>query len=59
MFGVRPSLLPTDALLASYSSSGAYTDCYSVRLDRPASLGEFMEAFYTTRVFKLERWLLA
>ena len=59
MFGVRAASLPPDALLASYSRSGAYTDCYSVTLDRPASLGDFMEAFYTTRVFKLERWLLA
>ena len=59
MFGVRSAPLPSDALLASYSRSGAYTDCYSVSLDRPASLCEFMEAFYTSRIFKLERWLLA
>lgn len=59
MLSVRSAPLPRDALLASYSSSGAYTDCYSVRLDRPASLCDFMAAFYTTRIFKLERWLLA
>lgn len=59
MLCVRSAPLPPDALLATYSSSGAYTDCYSVRLDRPVSLGEFMAAFYTTRIFKLERWLLA
>lgn len=56
---IRSAPLPPDALLASYSSCGAYTDCYSVRLDRPASLGDFMAAFYTTGIFKLERWLLA
>ena len=59
MFGVRPAPLPPDALLASYSNSGAYTDCYTVSLDRPATLSEFMQAFYTTRIFKLERWMLA
>jgi hypothetical protein len=58
MLSVRSAPLPPDALLASYSSSGAYTDCYSVQLDRPASLGDFMAAFYTTGIFKLERWLL-
>ena len=59
MLRVRSAPLPPGALLAFYSSSGAYTDCYSVRLDRPASLGDFMAAFYTTGIFKLERWLLA
>lgn len=59
MFGIRSVPLPPHALLASYTNSGSYTDCYSVRVDRPVSLSEFMEAFYTTRIFKLERWLLA
>jgi hypothetical protein len=59
MLSVRSASLPPDALLASYSTSGAYTDCYSVRLERPASLVDFMAAFYTTGIFKLERWLLA
>lgn len=56
MLSVRSAPLPPDALLASYSSSGAYTDCYSVRLDPPVSLGDFMAAFYTTGIFKLE-WI--
>ena len=51
--------LPTDAHLQSYVTSGAYTDCYVVTLPRQASLAEFMSAFYTTPIFKLERWLLA
>ena len=56
---VRSSPLPPHASLAAYSSKGAYTDCYSVRIDRSVSLAEFMTAFYINRIFKLERWLLA
>lgn len=56
---VRVSPLPADALLRRYVDSGAYTDCYSVDLARPALLSDFVEAFYTTPLFKLERRLLS
>lgn len=51
--------LPDDALLRRYRGSGAYADCYVTELARPVSQAEFVEAFYTTAVFKLERLLLA
>ena len=50
--------LPSTALLATYAASGAYTDCYRTALPRGVALAEFVEAFYTGRVFKLERLLL-
>ena len=59
MATVQPCALPAGALLHSYAQSGAYTDCYTVVLDRTVTQGEFVEAFYTTSVFKIERWLLA
>lgn len=59
MPSVQVAPLPVGALLESYAKTTAYTDCYSVRLARPASLPEFIEAFYTTPLFKLERWLLS
>ena len=59
MLGVKTASLPDGALLGPYTRSGAYTDCFSVTLARPASLPEFMSAFYTSPIFKLERWLLA
>jgi hypothetical protein len=37
---------------------GAYTDCYSTDLDKTVSQAAFVEAFYTTWVFKLERSIL-
>jgi hypothetical protein len=58
MSTVEIASLPPGALLEAYSTTDAYTDCYSIKLARSASLGEFMVAFYTTPVFKLERWLL-
>ncbi len=42
-----------------YRQSGAYTDCYCLDLPGRVGQAEYIEAFYTTRVFKLERWLLA
>lgn len=59
MHKIQATGLPANALLAHYAASGAYTDCYAATLAGQASLADFMAAFYTTPVFKLERWLLA
>lgn len=56
---VQTAELPAGALIEPYSASGAYTDCYMSSVASQASLAEFMVAFYTTPIFKLERWLLA
>lgn len=37
---------------------GAYTDCYVTEIARTVSLPEYVEAFYTTPIFKLERLIL-
>jgi hypothetical protein len=55
---IRPCELPSDALLSRYLASGAYADCYATEVARPVSHAEFVEAFYTTVVFKLERLIL-
>lgn len=54
---VRAIALPADALLLPYRDS-AYTDCYATDLAFPVTVAELIEAFYTTRLFKLERLLL-
>jgi hypothetical protein len=51
--------LPANALLRRYLDEGAYADCYRVAVTQSVSQAEFIEAFYTTAVFKLERRLLA
>jgi hypothetical protein len=51
--------VPANALHRRYLEQGAYTDCYVTEVERPVSHAEFVEAFYTTGVFKLERLLLS
>ncbi|WP_374564676.1 hypothetical protein [Ideonella sp.] len=51
--------LPANALLRRYLDEGAYADCYRIDVAGNVSQPEFVEAFYTTAVFKLERRLLA
>lgn len=58
MFGVRPCPLPEASLLQRYAEEGAFTDSYCVELASPASHAAFVEAFYTTPLFRLERALL-
>jgi hypothetical protein len=55
---VQPCPLPPHALLAQYVGTG-YTDCYTAQVPRRVSQAEYVEAFYTGRLFKLERLLLA
>ena len=59
MFSIESCELPGEALLTSYSNSGAYTDCY--RTDVPGTITntQYVGAFYTTALFKLERAILA
>jgi hypothetical protein len=56
---ISTSRLPSTALLQKYAYPGAYTDCYCTEIGRAISLPEYIDAFYTTRVFKLERLILA
>ena len=50
--------MPEHALLARYSGNGGYTDCYVTELPGSYSHAEFVAAFYTTWLFKLERAIL-
>jgi hypothetical protein len=49
---------PAEALHARYARAGAYTDCFSTDVPGRVSHAQFVEAFYTTWVFKLERLIL-
>lgn len=55
---IADDTLPTAALLQKYVQSGAYTDCFSTDVSRNYSLADYVEAFYTTWLFKLERVIL-
>jgi len=55
---VRPHPLPRHALSAVYTRDGGYADCYVTEVPAVVSHAQYVEAFYTTWLFKLERWIL-
>ncbi|MDO9002867.1 MAG: hypothetical protein Q7V20_05380 [Aquabacterium sp.] len=59
MNAVQLGELPQEALLNQYKEQGVYTDCYCVDVPRAVSQAEFVETFYTTRLFKVERFILS
>ncbi|MGH8252242.1 MAG: hypothetical protein ACREVI_16385 [Steroidobacteraceae bacterium] len=58
MSPVRSSEPPADALTLPYRAAGEYVDCYVTELARAVSFSQFVSAFYTTPLFRLERWIL-
>ena len=63
MSTVRPCEIPQTSLLCKARESGAYADCFVTDISGAVSQSAFIEAFYTTAPFKVERallrWLLA
>ena len=55
---VTPCAVPPDTLLANCQCKGAYADCYATEFERAIALPEYVEAFYTTPLFKVERLIL-
>ena len=55
---IRPHPLPDASLLRACTTAGAYADCYVTEVPRAVSHAQYVEAFYTTWLFKLERWIL-
>ncbi len=58
MFSIEKCKVPANALLAKYSTDGTYTDCYATEISGRISFREFVFAFYTTLLFKVERFIL-
>lgn len=50
---------PGRSLLRRYLGGGAHTDCYVTEIARQVTHAEYVAAFYTTLVFRLERLILA
>jgi hypothetical protein len=56
--------VPEDALLRTFRGGvhperwGRYADCFAVNIDRNVTLAQFVFAFYTSPLFRLERGLL-
>lgn len=56
---VAAAALPADALLGRHVSAVSYTDCFVVTVPGRVTQTAYVEAFYTTALFKLERLALA
>jgi len=55
---VQTCALPAQALLMGYCKRGGYTDCFVIETDARVSLARYVEAFYTSWLFRLERLVL-
>jgi hypothetical protein len=59
---IRPQALPAHSLLNPYAANG-YADCFVADLAGSITHAQYVEAFYTSWLFKLERlvlrWLVA
>lgn len=55
---VIPRDLPEEVLLARYAKGEHYTDCFSSDVGKVVTLEQFVYAFYTGFVFRLERLVL-
>ncbi len=58
MFSVEKCPIPPNTLLDRYSTQGTYADCYSTEIPGQVVFPDFVFAFYTTTLFKLERLIL-
>jgi len=64
MFSIIQETLPEDSLLKTYRGGahperwGANGDCFAVTVGYPVSLRDFVVAFYTSPLFRIERLLL-
>lgn len=56
---VQACALPEHALLSRYTRQGAHTDCFFTDVPGLVTHARFVEAFYTTWAFTLERWILS
>jgi len=58
MLSVEKCPVAANTMLEKYSIHGAYVDCYSTQVSGQVSFSEFILAFYTTPLFRLERLVL-
>ncbi len=54
-----PVPVPKGSFLEAYALQGAFADCYATSIAGTVTMAEFVFAFYTTPLFKVERWLLS
>jgi hypothetical protein len=57
-FVARPCPLPEGALLRAYEINNGFVDCFYIEVPKAITYAQFVEAFYTSWLFKMERFIL-
>jgi hypothetical protein len=55
---IQPGKIPVDSFLHTYKQGSGYADCYVTEVPGVITQATFIESFYTTPLFKLERTIL-
>ena len=55
---VHPCQIPLISLLRQYKDGPGYADCYVIKVPGTVTQAAYIEAFYTSPLFKIERTLL-
>ena len=58
MPAVRSCEVPLNSLLRSYKDGEGFADCYVTEVSAAVTQEQFIEAFYTSPLFKVERMIL-
>ena len=58
MIAIQPCEVPSNSFLRRYKDRDGYADCYMVDVMGAITQEQFVEAFYTSPLFKVERTLL-
>jgi hypothetical protein len=58
MSAVHPCDVPVNSLLRGYKIATGYADCYVAEVPGSITQEDFIEAFYTSPLFKVERTIL-
>lgn len=58
MSTVMACAVPVGTLLSQRQQGGSYVDCFVATVPRVVTQAQFIEAFYTTAVFAVERFIL-
>lgn len=59
MASIQPCEVPQASLLRRYKDGDGFADCYVTEVPGAVSQAAFIEAFYTSALFKVERTLLS
>ena len=58
MSAVQPCEVPPNSLLSAYQEGAGFADCYVTEVPGTVTQAAFVQAFYTSPLFKVERTLL-